>query len=120
MRSLAEAYGPRGVTILAVDSEVGATSTRAREEAERRQYRFPILIDPDGSVASALNASYATHSVVVDPQGRVIYAGGIDSDQNQLSDDATPFLRDALDDALAHKPIRRPLGKTLGCALILR
>jgi len=120
LRVLAEEYGRRGVTIVAVDSEVGANPLRGREEAERRQYPFPILSDPDGLVANALDASYATYSVVIDRQGRIIYAGGIDSDKNHLTNDATPFLRDALDDALAEKPLRRPLGKTLGCALTLK
>lgn len=120
LRAIAEEYGRRGVRIVAVDSEVGAGARRAREEGERRRYPFPILIDPEGTVANALAATYATYALVVDRAGRVLYAGGIDSDKYHLTDDATPFLRDALDDALADRPIRRPVGKTLGCALTLK
>lgn len=120
LRAVAADYGPRGVRVIAVDSEVGAGAARAREEAERRRYPFPILVDPGGAAANALAASYATYAVVVDREGRILYAGGIDSDKYHLTDDATPFLRDALDDALAGRPIRRPYGKTLGCALTLK
>lgn len=119
MRGLAKIYAERNVRFLAVDSEVGASASRAQQEVERRGYPFPILVDANGSVARGAGATYATYTLVADRQGRILYAGGIDSDKNHLTDDATWFLRDALDDALAGRAIRRPAGKTLGCALML-
>jgi peroxiredoxin len=119
MRGLATSYAERNVRFLAVDSEAGASASRARDEAERRGYPFPILVDASGSVARRAGATYATYTLVADRTGRILYAGGIDSDKNHLTDDATWFLRDALDDALAGRAIRRPVGKTLGCALML-
>jgi len=120
LRAIAADYTPRGVRLLAVDSELGADAKRAREEAERRNYPFPILIDPEGATANAVDAAYATYVLVVDREGTILYSGGIDSDKNHLTDDATPFLREALDDALADRPVRRPVGKALGCALMLK
>ncbi len=119
LRALASAYAPRGVSFVAVDSEVGATVERDRNEATRRGYPYPILIDAHGEVARALDADYATYSVLVDANGRVPYSGGIDSDKSHLRDDATPYLRDAIDDALARRPMRRREAKTLGCSLEL-
>jgi peroxiredoxin len=119
LRELVGAYGPRGVAFLVVDSEVDATPDRDHEEAERHGYAFPILVDPHGNLARALRAEYATYTVVVDRAGRVVYVGGLDSDKNHLHGDATPFLREALDDALAGRPLRRAQAKTLGCALRL-
>jgi hypothetical protein len=55
--------------------------------------------------------------VVLDGEGRVRYRGGIDSDRTHLHEDATPFLRLALDDLLAGRPPRVAEGKTLGCSL---
>jgi hypothetical protein len=109
LRALASAYAARGVTFVAVDSEVGANVERDRNEAQRRAYPYPILIDAD----------YATYSVLVDHDGQVLYSGGIDSDKSHLQDDATPFLRDAIDDALAGRPMRRTEAKALGCSLEL-
>jgi hypothetical protein len=118
LRDLASAYGPRGVAFVAVDSEADATLARDGGEAAGRSYPYPILIDRGGAVARALHAEYATFTLVVDRAGLVLYAGGIDSDKNHLTDDATAYLRDALDDALAGQPLRRAHGKTLGCALM--
>jgi len=57
--------------------------------------------------------------VVVDPAGRVVYAGGIDNERSHLTPSATPYLHDALDDILGGKPLRRAKGEALGCALAL-
>jgi hypothetical protein len=107
------------VSFVAVDSEVGASVERDRNEATRRAYPYPILIDDHGTVARAYGADYATYSVLVDAGGHILYSGGIDSDKSHLRDDATPFLRDAIDDVLAGGPMRRTEAKALGCSLEL-
>jgi peroxiredoxin len=117
LRALDAAYRPRGVQIVAVDSEVGASPAEDTEEATRRGLPFPILVDPGAKLASALGARYATYSVVVDREGRVVYAGGLDSDKTHLHDDAAMYVREALDDLLAGRPPRTASAKALGCAL---
>jgi hypothetical protein len=110
-------YHPRGVDVVGVDSEIGATVDRDADEVARRRYPFPILLDPHGTLARGLGAEYATEAYVVDRNGIVRYHGGIDSDRKTLHDDARPFLGDALDDLLADRPLRCAEGKALGCAL---
>ena len=120
LRELARAYAARGVRFVAVDSEHGATSARDGAEASRRGYPYPIVLDPGGALARELGAEYATYSVVLDAGGRVLYAGGLDSDRSHLTEGAESYVQNALDDALAGRPVRRPEGKTLGCALTVR
>ncbi|HEY6463420.1 MAG TPA: hypothetical protein VIY73_24805 [Polyangiaceae bacterium] len=115
--ALAERYGPRGVRFLLVDSEVDANEARDADEARRRGYPFPIVVDPGARLAGQVHATYATFSVLLDASGRVLYRGGVDSDKQHMHDDATPYLADAIDDALGGRPVRRPEAKTLGCAL---
>jgi hypothetical protein len=117
LRALHDAYQARGVQFLMMDSEVHGSESRDQAEARRRGYPFPILRDPGATLANQLGAQYATYSVVLDAAGRVRYHGGIDSDKNHLHDDATPYLRDALDDLLAGRAPRIAEGKTLGCSL---
>ena len=113
-------YSPRGVSLVLVNSEVGAEPSRDAREARRRGYPFPLLTDPQARLARALNAQFATHAVVVDAAGIVQYSGGIDSDKNHLRETATPYLRDALDQLLAGRPARAVEREALGCALQLR
>ncbi len=117
LRELYALYHPRGIDVFAVDSEVKATLERDRNEATERLYPFPILLDPGGALARRVGAEYATEAFVVDRDGVVRYHGGIDSDKRTLHPDATPFLRDALDDLLAERPLRHTESKALGCAL---
>jgi peroxiredoxin len=117
LRDLYALYHPRGVEVLAVDSETGATPERDAAEAAKRGYPFPLVIDHGGALARRLGAVYATETFVLDRSGTVRYHGGIDSDKRRLHEDAIPFLRDALDDLLAERPLRRTESKALGCAL---
>lgn len=120
LRRLYELFSRRGVAFRLVDSEVGASSARAAELVRRGGYAFPGLVDENARLAEVLGAQFASHSVVVDPHGRILYSGGIDSDATRLHDDAKPYLHDALDDALARRRLRWAQSEALGCALELR
>jgi AhpC/TSA family len=117
LRRLHVRYAPLGVQFFAVDSEVSASLAGDADEARQRSYSFPILMDPMGRLARTLGAQSASYAVVLNPQGGVMYEGGIDSDKTHLRDDATPFLANALDDLLAHRPARLAVTNTVGCAL---
>ena len=108
IRAVCSSYGRLGGARLARER---------RSEARRRGYPFPILRDRGAKLAEALGAKYATYSVVLDPQARVRYRGGIDTDKSHVHDDATAYLSDALDDLLADREPRVAEGKTLGCSL---
>ena len=118
LRELIAKETPLGVAFLVVDSERGATGERDAKEAAARGY--PILIDEGGKLARALEAEFSTYSVVLDQSGNALYRGGFDSDVMQLREDRTAYLADALDDALAGRPLRRAGTKALGCSLQLR
>jgi peroxiredoxin len=119
LRELAQHYRPRGVTVFAVDSELDASPKRDAAEARRRRYPFPILLDQQGVLAKGLGAEYATYAVVVDAHGRVHYRGAIDSDLAHTHDQATLYVRDALEDLLAGHEPRRDKVEALGCSLQL-
>lgn len=117
IRELAQAYRAQGVSFAMVDSEVGASPAGDEAEAARRGYAFPILIDAGARLAGALGARYATYAVVLDPGGRILYRGGLDTDRTRLTTDATPYLKNAIDDALDGRAPRIAEGEALGCSL---
>jgi hypothetical protein len=117
LRALFDEYHPRGVQFFMVDSETRGSLERDAAAARARGYPFPILGDRGAKLAEALGAEYATYSVVFDSNARVRYRGGIDTDKSHVHDDATPYLKDALDDLLADREPRVSEGKTLGCSL---
>lgn len=117
LRVIAAEYAPRGVQFVAVDSEVGATPARAAESQRALELPFPVLVDEGARLANAFGAEYATFTVIVDGTQTVRYRGGIDSDKRKLHAEATPYVRDALDDLLAGRAVRRAEGRALGCVL---
>jgi peroxiredoxin len=119
LAALSEAYAARGVAFFAVDSESTGSLERDRAEAERRHYSFPILRDDGGVLARAVGARYATASVVTARDGRVFYEGAIDSDGLHLHADAHPYLRDAIESALAGRATQVMRTEVPGCALTL-
>jgi hypothetical protein len=120
LRGIAADYAGRGIRFVALDSEAGATAARDDDEASSRKYPFPIRIDEGARIARAVGADYAGHTIVVDRTGAVVYRGGIDSDRVHLTRDATPYLRNALDDLVAGRSPRVAETKVLGCALRTR
>jgi peroxiredoxin len=117
LRGLASTYGAQGIAFRAVSSEASLDRRGEAEEAAKRRYPYPLVHDQGGALARSVGAEYATYTLVVAPDGRVLFRGGIDSDKRDLHDDARPYLGDALADILAGRPVARPEAKTLGCAL---
>ena len=117
LRELAVAYQGRGVEVIAVDSEAGATPDRAENEAKSRHYPFPILADPAGALADALGAEFATYTVIIDGAGTVRYRGGLDSDRAHVTASASLWVRDAIDRLLAGADPQPAEAAALGCAL---
>jgi peroxiredoxin len=117
LRALAAQYRQRGVQFLAIDSEVGTTPESVAAFERERRYAFPVLVDRKARLANALRAEYASYTVVLDAAGDIHYRGGVDSDKQKLHEDAVPYLRDALEDLIAGRPVRRPEARTLGCVL---
>jgi peroxiredoxin len=78
------------------------------------------LLDPDGAVGHLYGARTTPHMFVINPQGDLIYAGGIDSTPSP--DPATiPTARNyvtaALDEAMAGKPVTTPTAQPYGCSV---
>jgi len=110
-------YQAQGVRFVVVDANYSAALDHDLAEAKDRNYPFPILVDPGGALIKALGAKYATYSVLLDPQGRVRYRGGFDSDRHPLSAHPKAYLDEAIAAVLAGRDPNPAETKTLGCAL---
>jgi peroxiredoxin len=117
LTQLARSYESSEVQFFFVDSEVGDAVARGKQEVQRRGYPFPILADPQGRLARAFGARFATTSIVVDSEGGVRYRGGIDSERRQPNPAGRFYLKEALSALLAGKAPDAVETKSLGCYL---
>ena len=68
------------------------------------------LRDPDGKVGHLYEARTTPHMFVINPDGKLIYEGGIDNKPTPDPADipgATNYVRAALDESMAGKPVSR-------------
>jgi len=83
---------------------------------------FPVLLDPHHKVAQSLGAVVTPQAFLLDPQGRVVFAGIPDDSRRYLdrtgkSGVTQSYLGQALCEALAGKPLTQPQIKDEGCMI---
>lgn len=79
-----------------------------------------VLMDEAGTVGKAYAARTTPHMYVIDPAGRLVYAGGIDDKRSANPADipgAKNFVRAALADSLAGRPVATPSAPPYGCSI---
>jgi hypothetical protein len=77
-------------------------------------------LDEEGTVGKTYGARTTPHMFIVDPQGRLVYAGGIDSIPSSNPADiqkAVNYVRQGLGEALAGKPISMAVTRPYGCSV---
>jgi peroxiredoxin len=126
MQSLQKAFTANDVVWLSVitgkKGKQGVVSAeKARElTAARGAAPTAVLFDPSGDVGRAYGAKTTPHMYIIGQDGRLLYAGGIDSIDSSDANDiprATPYLKRALDEVLAGKPVSTPTTKPYGCSV---
>jgi len=78
------------------------------------------LMDADGKIGRAYGARTTPHMYVIDPAGKLVYAGAIDSKPTANKGDiqtATNYVKQALDESQAGKPISRATTQPYGCSV---
>lgn len=78
------------------------------------------LMDVDGKVGRAFGARVTPHMYLIDPAGKLIYAGAIDSKATANPADiagATNYVKQAMAEAKAGKPISVASTNAYGCTI---
>jgi peroxiredoxin len=78
------------------------------------------LRDPTGAVGHLYGAKTTPHMFVINPEGKLIYEGGIDNKPTPDPADipgATNYVKEALDEAMAGKAITVATSRPYGCSV---
>lgn len=118
LAEMSRTYSPRGWAFVGIDPfPEGGPAAVARQARERR-LPFPVFADETGAAVEALQAVAVPEAFVLDRDLVVRYQGRIDDGcmDRLRRRPATVFdLRDALDDLLAGRPVRRAKTTAIGC-----
>ncbi len=126
MQRLQAHYTGKGVIWLTMVSSAPGkqghvTPTQANTIREvRGDHSTAMLLDPGGRVGRLYGAKTTPHLFVLNPDGLLIYAGAIDDKPTvdpAGTAAATNYVRQALDEAMAGKPVSVSETKPYGCSV---
>ena len=129
MQDLQKDWTGKGVVWFTVISSAPGTQgyvTPAQENvylAKMHAKPTAALLDPDGKLGRLYNAKTTPDMFVIDPQGKLIYAGAIDNRPTPDVEDiqgADNYVSDALNAAMAGKPVAMPYTRAYGCSVKYR
>lgn len=129
MQTLQREAAAKNVVWLAINSTEAShgdylpPAQLGRWMSEQRAAPTATLMDEDGTVGRAYAARVTPHMYIVDAQGRLAYAGAIDSIPSGRTEDiktAINYVRTGLGEALAGKPLSQPNTRPYGCTIKYR
>ena len=126
MQKLQKEFTGKDVVWLSiVSSAPGKQGHMSAEEtnaaiAEKGAAPTAVLLDESGTVGKLYDAKRTPEMFVVSPEGVLIYAGAIDDKKSTDAADiegAVNYVKEALDEALAGKPVSVPKTEAYGCSV---
>jgi len=124
MQKLQDEFTSKGVVWLTIDSNApGTQGNLTPEGAEKittawKTHQTALLLDPEGKAGRAYGAKNTPDMVIINPEGKIAYEGAIDSKATPNPADipsSTNYVKAALDESLAGKPVTTPQTKPYGC-----
>ena len=126
MQKLQKEFTGKGVVWLTIDSSAeGKEGYVTAEQAEKIMSQWKtgmtaLLLDPEGTAGKAYAAKNTPQMVIINPEGKIVYQGAIDSKATPNPADipsSTNYVKSALDESLSGKPISNTQTKPYGCSI---
>jgi len=126
MQKLQKEYTDKGVVWLTVDSNApGTEGNITAEQAKKimdswKTHQTALLLDPESKIAKLYGAKNTPNMVIINPEGKIVYEGAIDSKATPNPADipsSTNYVKNALDESLSGKPVSNAQTKPYGCSV---
>jgi peroxiredoxin len=126
MQALQKEFTAKGVVWLSIDSsapgqEGNYPADKLNEIASSQGVaRTALLLDPDGKVGHAYGAKTTPDMYIINPEGKLVYEGAIDSKPTTVVADlktATNYVKVALDDSMTGKSVSQTVTRPYGCSV---
>src|SRR5215467_7734205 len=126
MQKLQKEYTDKGVVWLTVDSnapgtEGNITADQAKKIMESwKTHQTALLLDPESKIAKLYGAKNTPNMVVINPEGKIVYEGAIDSKASPNPADipsSTNYVKAALDESMSGKSVSNSNTRPYGCSV---
>jgi len=116
MEKLAQDYKDKGIAVIGINANSTEDAAAVKAHATEKHLTFTILKDAGNKIADRLGAARTPEAYFLDANNKLLYHGRIDNSQNPDAIESND-LRQALDSALAGKPVEKPEAKAFGCSI---
>ena len=126
MQKLQGEFTGKGVVWLTIDSNApGTEGSISAEQAKKimdswKTKQTALVLDPESNIAKLYGAKNTPNMVIINPEGKIVYEGAIDSKATPNPADipsSTNYVKGALDEALGGKPVSNSQTKPYGCSV---
>lgn len=126
--ALNKKYASKGFPVIAInandpDMSPGDSFDEMVNEAKKKNYEFPYLVDESQQVARSFGATNTPHVFVLKKEAdqfKVAYIGAIDNNSRDASSADKKYVEDAVDALLAGKDVPTTKTKAVGCGIKFR
>src|ERR1700738_2424992 len=114
MQKLQQEFTNKGVVWLTVDFNApGTAGNITAEQAKKimdswKTKQTALVLDPESKIAKLYGAKNTPNMVIINPEGKIVYEGAIDSKATPNPADiptSTNYVKVALDESMAGKPV---------------
>lgn len=91
-----------------------------KESASQKSAATATLIDDSGRMGKAYGAKTTPHMFVINPEGKVVYAGAIDDNDSsdpEVIPSSKNYVKAALEAGMAGKPVEVASTRAYGCSV---
>jgi peroxiredoxin len=120
MQSTQKAAEAKGAVWLSVSTNGKAAPELAAWVKEQKASPTATLLDGDGKLGKAYGARTTPHMYVINPEGKLVYAGAIDSKATANKSDiqgATNYVTVALTESMSCKAVSKATTEPYGCSV---
>jgi peroxiredoxin len=126
MQALQKEWTAKGVVWFTVLSsapgEQGYMTASQENTYVGKEHAAPtaVILDPKGVIGHAYEAKTTPHMFVIDPSGKLIYAGAIDDHPTTDPGDiksSKNYVSEALSESMAGKPVATSYTRPYGCSV---
>ncbi len=126
MQKLQDEFIGKGVVWLTIDSSApGLEGNLTAEQANAKMTEWKtkqtaFVLDSEGKAGRSYGAKNTPHMFVINPEGKIVYEGAIDSKATPNPADiatSTNYVKVALEESLGGKTVSNAMTKPYGCSV---
>lgn len=118
MTTTANKYKDKGVVWLAVNTTHYMAKDKYKEWIKTHSISYPILDDHEGTVGKMYGAKTTPHMFIVGKDGKLVYQGGVDDDNNgDKGKEAVNYIDKALAELTTDKEVSLATTRPYGCSV---